>query len=110
VRRVTFGFLWFLGLWPGTLFVGGAVAAMVSQSASRAPSTYSAGFERGFEAGQVAGQKFGAEFGGIILLGAVLVSVAGTRLAFCRAPQRGEARSPRFSVCPARPAGARTRR
>jgi hypothetical protein len=94
MKRVAFGFVWFIGLWIGTLVLGGGVAGMLAlRTIPPAPAGFASGFDRGFVAGQAAGQDFGLRYGGVILLGALVISVGGTAMRLlpgtaARAPAR----------------------
>lgn len=76
------GVVWFFVLWFGTLVVGGAISGVVYSAKApipeKIPATMAGAFEHGQQMGRQAGFEFGARYGGIILLGALLVSIVGT--------------------------------
>lgn len=77
MKRIVFGVLWFLFLSFAGVVVGSAIAGAVAGSKVTAGST-SEGYAKGQHAGQAAGAEFGQKYTGVILLGALVVSVAGT--------------------------------
>jgi hypothetical protein len=77
MKRVFFGFVWFLILWFGTAMVGGMVVGGIAGSQVKAGSA-SEGFEKGQAAGHQAGVEFGRKYGSMIVLGALVVSIGGT--------------------------------
>ena len=77
MKRVAFGFVWFLVLWFGTLLLCGMIVGGIAGSKVKAGSA-SEGFERGQVAGQQAGEEFGRKYGSVILLGALVISIGGT--------------------------------
>jgi hypothetical protein len=65
--------LWFF--WLGTLMLGGAIVG--SFAASGATDAAAA-----MEASRIAGEEFGIRHSGIILIGSLLLAIAGTWLGF----------------------------
>jgi hypothetical protein len=77
MKRFAFGVLWFLVVWFGMLIVGGAIAGGLAGSNVDATSVTEA-YSKGQEVGAVAGAEFGKKYSGIILLGALAISIGGT--------------------------------
>jgi hypothetical protein len=71
MRKIAFGFLWFIALWFGALMLGGAIFG--SLAASGASDTAQA-----MELSRKAGEQFGIRYSGLILVVALLVSVIGS--------------------------------
>lgn len=73
MRKVGFGFLWFLAFWLGTLMIGGAIVG--SLAASGAADTKTA-----YDLSHKAGEQFGIRYSGMILIASLLASVVGSWL------------------------------
>jgi hypothetical protein len=69
VRKICFGFVWFLILILGTLILGGGVVGAIAGVNDPANS---------FAAGQAAGQAFGQAYGGMIFLASLIIAVIGS--------------------------------
>ena len=82
MKKIAFGFLWFLIIWFGTVIVSGAIVGGVAGYSS----THNNGAERGTgarsdkasEAGRRAGAEFNSKYENIILLGTALLAIGGT--------------------------------
>lgn len=77
MKRIVFGVVWFVALSLAGLIGGGAIAGAIAGSKVSA-TNFSDGYAKGEEVGHVAGAKFGQKYGSVILLGALVLSVAGT--------------------------------
>jgi hypothetical protein len=84
MKRVALGFAWFVGLYMGSLMIGGAVAGFraAQEINQRNVANVSDGFNKGHAAGEAAGRKFGEEYGGPIFLASLIVAVVGTATGF----------------------------
>jgi hypothetical protein len=77
MKRIIFGVIWFFALFFGSFAVGGAIVGTIAGSGIEA-TNMSERFAKAQQAGEAAGAKFGQEYGGVILAGALVVSVFGT--------------------------------
>ncbi|MET0332910.1 MAG: hypothetical protein ABW190_01460 [Rhizobacter sp.] len=77
MKRIFFGIVWFLVLGFGGLVLGGAVVGAMAGSQVNA-TNMSDGYTKGQQAGEVAGAEFGRKYAGVILIGALVISVVGT--------------------------------
>jgi len=73
LRRVSFGFAWFLFIWWG---VGGIVAGVASALAKEGPEPET--FREGFTAGKAYGLEFGRKYGLYFFFGGLAIAIAGT--------------------------------
>lgn len=71
MRKIIFGFLWFLVFWFGSLIIGGMVVGGLA--GARVQNA-----QQGYVAGQAAGQEFGKQYGTPILIGAASGFLPGT--------------------------------
>ena len=71
MKRVVCGVVWFLVLWFGILLLGSALVGGIA--GSKTPSG-----QQGAVVGERAGRAFGAKYGTLILLGSLLIAVAGS--------------------------------
>jgi hypothetical protein len=71
MKRIVFGVVWFLVLFFGILFVGSAVVGGIAGSRTQ-------GQQQGAIVGERAGRAFGEKYGTMILLGSLLIAVAGS--------------------------------
>ena len=80
MRRMAVGLVWFVGLYLGALFVGGAIVGFqaATEIDHRSVASVSDGYNKGHDAGKQAGEKFGAQYGGAIFLSCLIVSIVGT--------------------------------
>jgi hypothetical protein len=80
MKRFLVGIVWFVGLYFSTLMLGGMVASAVDtasldqQTLHQLQGDAAASYERGVQAGR----DFGSRYSGVILLGALGVSLVGT--------------------------------
>ncbi len=77
MKRALFWFLWFVALTLGGLTIGGSIVGAIAGSQVQATSI-SDGYKKGHDVGAVAGAEFGRDYAGLILLGALVLSIAGT--------------------------------
>jgi hypothetical protein len=77
VRRILFGIIWFLAFAFLGLAIPGMVIGVTAGSKIQA-SSFSAGASKGGAAGLKAGSDFGDKYRGIIILGALALSIVGT--------------------------------
>jgi hypothetical protein len=71
MKRIVVGVIWFLVLFFGILFVGSAIVGGIAGSKTR-------GEQQGAVVGERAGRAFGERYGTVILLGSLLIAVAGS--------------------------------
>ena len=77
MKRFAFGFVWFVVLSLAGFIGGGAIAGVIAGSKVNAAG-FSEGYAKGERVGHAAGAEFGRKYGGIVLLGALAVSIVGT--------------------------------
>jgi hypothetical protein len=77
MKRIVFGIIWFVVISLVGLVGGGAVAGAIVGS-KVAASSFSEGYAKGEQVGHAAGAEFGQKYGGLVLLGALVVSIVGT--------------------------------
>ena len=77
MKRIFFGIVWFVIISLGCLIGGGAIAGAIAGSEVTAGSVQE-GYAKGQQVGQVAGAEFGRKYSGLIFLGALVASIAGT--------------------------------
>ena len=70
------GLVWFVVLWIGGGAIGGAIAAVIANVTAAQPGQ---GFHEGYVNGYTVGHDFGRRYGGLIMLGALGISIAGDR-------------------------------
>ena len=79
MKRALFGAIWFFALvFLG--FVGGGAAVGVMAGSKVQATDVADGYAKGLEAGSRAGAEFRRNYGGVIVLGALVLSVAVTVL------------------------------
>jgi hypothetical protein len=71
MKKVLLGLGWFVLLWIGLSFAGGAIAGGIAGAKTR-------GYTEGATAGRAAGEEFGRQYGGIILLSSAALALVGT--------------------------------
>lgn len=77
MKRILFAVVWFVVFAFGGLILGSVVAGAIAGSQVNA-TTVSEGYAKGQLAGEAAGAEFGRKYSGAILLGALVISIAGT--------------------------------
>lgn len=71
IKKIGFGFLWFVAIYIVTLIVCGMVVGGIAGANDPA---------NGYAAGQAAGQAFGEKYGGLVLLLSALAAIVGSAL------------------------------
>jgi hypothetical protein len=79
MKRAFFGAIWFFALAFLGVVGGGAVVGFMAGSKIQA-TNIADGYAKGREAGSIVGAEFGRNYTGVIVLGALVLSVAGTVL------------------------------
>ncbi|WP_255990929.1 hypothetical protein [Chitinolyticbacter albus] len=87
MKRVFFGVICFVVFAFGGLVVGGAIAGAIAGSKVKAVGLAD-GFAKGEQVGYAAGAEFGQKYGGIVLIGALVLSVIGTATGFLPGTKR----------------------
>jgi len=77
MKKIAFGFIWFIIFWLGALTIGGAISGGIAGAQVDA-TTASEGYQQGQAAGYEAGAAFGKKYGRIIFIGSILAAVGGT--------------------------------
>jgi hypothetical protein len=77
MKRIFFGFVWFVVLSLGGLVLGGAIVGGIA-GANVGSKNFSEAVSKGHDAGHAAGSEFGRKYGGVIILGALALSIVGT--------------------------------
>lgn len=79
LKRIFLGFVWFIAIHVVSMSIGGAVAGGIAGGqASKLARSVAESSKLGYEAGRAAGLKFRQENGTIVLIGSILLAVAGT--------------------------------
>jgi hypothetical protein len=73
MKRALFGVIWFFALTLFGLIGAGAVVGFTAGNKIQAVS-----FADGYAKGRTAGEEFGRNYAGVIVLGALALSIAGT--------------------------------
>lgn len=77
MKRVFFGFVWFVFLAFGGIVIGSAIAGGIAGAQVEAQSVGDA-YKKGEAVGSAAGAEFGSKYGNMILLGSLALSIVGT--------------------------------
>src|SRR6187402_2519115 len=79
VKKIAFGFLWFVAIWFGSLMIGGMISGSIAGGKAGAETKSPAdAYKKGQEIGQKAGEEFGRKYGLVLLFGAFIIASAGT--------------------------------
>ena len=92
MRRFLVGVVWFVVLWMGGLVIGGAVVGAIANATQARPVS---NFQEGYANGATAGRTFGARYGGLIMLGALGLSIVGSVTGFLPGTARRPGTAPR---------------
>ncbi len=71
MKRILLGCVWFVVIYLVVSAIGGGIVGAMAGSGT-------GGFEEGYGAGSQAGQEFGEKWGTLILVGSLLIAIAGT--------------------------------
>jgi hypothetical protein len=71
MKRVLMGIVWFIVLYLGVLIIGGAIVGALAGAGQPNP-------QQAAQAGRLAGNDFGQTYGALILIGSLLVAIAGS--------------------------------